>query len=173
MMRPARRSMCLQQTYLEEYVMNALIRTASVAALVCCQFSAEAQPIAYPAKGQSQQQQQQDHAACVSWAKSSTGIDPATAGTAPPPPSGPAVGGGERVSGAARGAAGGAVIGAITGDAGKGAAVGAAAGTMVGGSRARQNRRNAQASAQAQSQNSMATFNQAYSACMSGRGYTM
>jgi hypothetical protein len=44
---------------------------------------------------------------------------------------------------------------------------------MVGGSRARQNKRNAQASAQAQSQSAMGTYNQAYSACMSGRGYTM
>ena len=135
-----------------------------------CHCIAEAQPVAYPAKGQSSQQQQQDQAACQSWAKSNTGIDPSTV-AATPPPSGPAVGGGERVAGAARGAAGGAVVGAIAGDAGKGAAVGAAAGTMVGGSRARQNRRNAQASAQAQNQGAMDRFNQAYAACMSGRGY--
>ncbi|MEI6002869.1 hypothetical protein H3V53_39010 [Paraburkholderia bengalensis] len=144
-----------------------------IIAVLSCQSIADAQPVAYPAKGQSSQQQRQDQAACQSWAKSNTGIDPSTAAATPPPPSGPAVGGGERVAGAARGAAGGAVVGAIAGDAGKGAAVGAAAGTMVGGSRARQNRRNAQASAQAQTQGAMDTFNQAYAACMSGRGYTV
>jgi hypothetical protein len=60
---------------------------------------------------------------------------------APQPSSGPAVGGGERVRGAARGAAGGAAIGAIAGDTGKGAAAGAVADTMAGGVRARQNKR--------------------------------
>ncbi|MBN3751368.1 hypothetical protein G3N95_00330 [Paraburkholderia sp. Tr-20389] len=144
-----------------------------VVALLCCQTVAEAQPVAYPAKGQSPEKQQQDQGACASWAKQQTGVDPAAVAATPPPPSGPAVGGGERVGGAARGAAGGAVIGAIAGDAGKGAAIGAAAGTMGGGMRARQNQRNAQANSQAQQQNAMGAFNQAYSACMSGRGYTM
>ncbi|CAG4908707.1 glycine zipper family protein [Paraburkholderia gardini] len=135
--------------------------------------AAQGRPIAYPAKGQSQQQQQKDDGACYSWAKTNTGIDPAAMSPAPPPPSGPAVGGGERVQGAARGAAGGAVIGAIAGDAGKGAAIGAATGTMVGGSRARQNRRAAAASTQSQSQGAMDTYNRAYAACMEGHGYTI
>lgn len=134
---------------------------------------AQSKPIAYPAKGQSQQMQQQDDGACYSWAKSNTGVDPAAMANAPPPPSGPAVGGGERVQGAARGAAGGAIIGAIAGDAGKGAAIGAATGTMVGGSRARQNRRAAAASTQSQTQGAMDTFNRAYAACMEGRGYSI
>jgi len=133
----------------------------------------EAKPIAYPSKGQSQQVQQQDDAACYSWAKSNTGIDPVAVANTPPPPSGPAVGGGERVQGAARGAAGGAVVGAIAGDAGKGAAIGATAGTVVGGSRARQNRRAAGAAAQSQTQGAMDTFNRAWGACMEGRGYTI
>ncbi|QQC66969.1 glycine zipper family protein [Paraburkholderia ginsengisoli] len=134
---------------------------------------AQGKPIAYPAKGQSPQKQQQDDGACYSWAKSNTGVDPTVVANAPPPPSGPAVGGGERVQGAARGAAGGAVIGAIAGDAGKGAAIGAATGTMVGGSRARQNRRAAAASSQSQTQGAMDTFNRAYAACMEGRGYSI
>lgn len=134
---------------------------------------AQSKPIAYPAKGQSQQKQQQDEGSCYSWAKSNTGVDPAALANAPPPPSGPAVGGGERVQGAARGAAGGAVIGAIAGDAGKGAAIGATTGTVVGGSRARQNRRAAAASTQSQTQGSMDAFNRAYAACMEGRGYTI
>lgn len=135
---------------------------------------AQSKPIAYPAKGQSQAQQQKDDGDCYSWAKSNTGIDPAAVAGAPPPaPSGPAVGGGERVGGAARGAAGGAVIGAIAGDAGKGAAAGAAVGTMAGGHRARQNQRNAQANAQSQQAGAMNTYYRAYSACMQGRGYTI
>jgi len=149
------------------------ISIVAAAALLFCEAIAQAQPVAYPAKGQSAQKQQQDESACASWAKSKTGVDPAAVAATPPPPSGPAVGGGERVGGAARGAAGGAVVGAIAGDAGKGAAVGAAAGTMAGGMRARQNKREAQANAQAQNQNAMGAFNQAYAACMSGRGYTM
>ncbi|MEX3931739.1 glycine zipper domain-containing protein [Paraburkholderia phymatum] len=155
--------------------MNALriYHISAIAALLCYQTLAQAQPVAYPAKGQSAQKQQQDEGQCASWAKSKTGIDPTAVAATPPPPSGPAVGGGERVGGAARGAAGGAVIGAIAGDAGKGAAVGAVAGTMGGGMRARQNQRNAQANAEAQKQNAMGAWNQAYSACMSGRGYTM
>jgi OmpA family protein len=146
---------------------------AALAASMSVDGMAQSRPIAYPAKGQSQQKQQQDEGACYSWARSNTGVDPAALANAPPPPSGPAVGGGERVQGAARGAAGGAIIGAIAGDAGKGAAIGAATGTMVGGSRARQNRRAAAASSQSQTQGAMDTFNRAFAACMEGRGYTI
>jgi len=151
------------------------------------------QLIIYPAKGQSQAQQEKDQGECQTWAKNNTGIDPlalASQASQPAPVAAQAPQqqvGGERVRGAARGAAGGAVIGAIAGDAGKGAAAGAAAGTMVGGARQRETKRqNAQAqqnaNAQAQQQganqkadvqNKLATFNKAYSACLEGRGYTV
>lgn len=134
---------------------------------------AQAPPVAYPAKGQSPQQQQSDTAECRSWASSQTGMDPSMQAAAPPPTSGPAVGGGERLAGAARGAVGGAVIGGIAGDAGQGAGIGAAAGTMAGGARARQNRREAQASQHAQTQSSQDAWARAFGACMSGRGYTL
>jgi hypothetical protein len=156
--------------------MNTLVKRvvcAAVVAMLPMGAMAQSKPVAYPAKGQSAQQQQKDDGACYSWAKSNTGIDPAAVAAAPPPPSGPAVGGGERVRGAARGAAGGAAIGAIAGDAGKGAAAGAAVGTMAGGSRARQNQRAAQANAQSQSQGAMDTYYRAYAACMEGRGYSI
>jgi hypothetical protein len=146
---------------------------ALFAAALAFAAAVQATPVVYPAKGQSAQQQKKDQSSCYSWAKSNTGIDPAQVASQPPPPSGPAVGGGERVQGAARGAAGGAVIGAIAGDAGKGAAIGAVGGTVVGGSRARRNQRAAQANAQAQQQGAMDTFNRAFSACMQGRGYTV
>jgi len=90
-----------------------------------------------------------------------------------PQETGPAVGGGERLRGAARGALGGAAIGAITGDTGKGAGVGAVAGTMVGGHRARQNQAARNESAQQGQAQQVDSYNRAYAACLSGRGYTM
>ncbi|EDZ97237.1 conserved hypothetical protein, partial [Burkholderia sp. H160] len=70
---------------------------AALTASLALEGMAQSRPIAYPAKGQSPQQQQQDEGACYSWAKSNTGIDPTQVANTPPPPSGPAVGGGERV----------------------------------------------------------------------------
>ena len=129
--------------------------------------------VPYPSKGQPSSQQTKDEGECFAWAKQQTGIDPfATAGT-PPPDSGPSVGGGERVRGAARGAAGGAVIGAIAGDTGKGAGIGAVAGTMVGGHRARQNKAAQQQQAQQAKSATLQKFNKAFCACMEGRGYVV
>jgi YmgG-like glycine-zipper protein len=130
------------------------------------------QPIVYPAKGQSADQQQKDEGECYTWSKKNTGIDPAALAAAPPPaPSGP---GGERVRGAARGAVGGAIIGEIASDdAGKGAGIGAVAGTMAGGRQARQNQAAQQQQAQNQKQQQINTYYRAFGACMEGRGYTI
>ena len=138
---------------------------------VFCSMSAFAQtPVFYPAKKQTAQQQSKDTGECKTWAKQSTGIDPAAPPPAPVAAAGPAVGGGERVRGAARGA----VVGeAINGNAGGGAAAGA----VVGGSRARRNQA-AQVDSANQQNNAahaekMSTFNRAVGACMEGRGYTV
>ena len=128
-------------------------------------------PLAYPAKGQSPEKQSKDEGECYAWAKQSTGIDPKALAAATPPQGGSA-GGGERAKGAVRGAIGGAAIGAIAGDTGKGAGIGAVAGTMRGGHEARQKQAAAQ-QAQEQQKKSVDTFNRAYTACMSGRGYTL
>ena len=142
-------------------------------ALLACGMSvtvcAQQLPAAYPAQGQNAEQQTADKNACLSWAQGNASTQPV-----PPPQTGPAVGGGQRVAGAARGAAAGAVIGgAANGDAGHGAGVGAAAGVVAGGARARQQRRaNNEASANAQAQNS-AAYGQAFGACMKGKGYTV
>jgi uncharacterized protein YcfJ len=152
--------------------MCSLIKYAlGVAALVLAGSTA-AQPIVYPAKGQSAQQQSKDDGECYVWAKQNTGIDPAVVAQTPAaaPPS---QAGGERVRGAARGAVGGAAIGAIAGDTGKGAAIGAVAGTMAGGHQARSNEAARQQQAQAQQQQTINTFYRAYGACMEGRGYTI
>lgn len=130
-------------------------------------------PIVYPAKGQTVEQQTKDTSGCQSWAKQTTGIDPAAVAQTPPPAPPPAAGGGERVRGAARGAAGGAAIGAIAGDAGKGAGAGAVAGTVAGGRQARQKKAGQQQAAQGEKQKQIETYNRAYAACMEGRGYTV
>jgi hypothetical protein len=131
-------------------------------------------PIAYPAKGQSQDKQVKDEGECNAWAKRQTGVDPAVLAANPPAQeSGAAVGGGERVRGAARGALGGAAIGAIAGDTGKGAGTGAVVGTMAGGHRARSNRDERNAQSQQAHAAELDKFNRAWSACMTGRGYTV
>jgi len=141
------------------------LAVAIAAALLAANAAAQ-KPVAYPAKGQSAQQQQNDDGACYGWAKSNTGIDPAAVAQAPPPTSGPAVGGGERLRGAARGA----VVGEIAGGhGGEGAAIGA----VAGGARARQNQAAQQQQAQAQKQGTINTFYRAWGACMEGRGYTV
>lgn len=131
------------------------------------------QPVIYPAKGQSAQQQQRDQGECSSWAKQSTGVDPMALAAAPPPQAPSSVGGGERMRGAARGALGGAAIGAIAGDAGQGAGIGAVAGTMAGGRNARQNAAAAQQQQTDARQQQLGTYYRAFGACMEGRGYTV
>ena len=144
------------------------VALAAVASIALAQ-----KPIIYPAKGQNAQQQKKDDGECLAWAKNNTGIDPAAASAPAPQQTGPAVGGGERVKGAARGAVGGAVIGGIAGDAGTGAGVGAAAGVMAGGARARKNQAAQNQQAQQQPQQALNTYFKAYGACMEGRGYTV
>jgi hypothetical protein len=122
-------------------------------------------PSVYPAKKQTAQQQKTDDGECVAWAKKDTGIDPVAASQPAPQKTGPAVGGGERL----KGAAGGAVIGGIAGNAGAGAAVG----TVVGGAKARQNQGAQNQQAQQQQQGALNTYYKAYAACMEGRGYTV
>jgi len=154
---------------------------------------------AYPAKGQTHDQQLMDESACYDSAQQQTGVNPEMAAPQAPTSadvqaaqaqaadSAPQSRGG-RARGAARGAAGGAIIGGIAGDAGKGAAIGATVGTVRGGRQQRQANADAkqQASDQAgaqmqqQSQSQKAAYNQqmdkfkrAFSACMDAKGYSV
>jgi len=127
--------------------------------------------VTYPSKGQSAQQQSKDEGECYAWAKQQTGIDPVAVASQPTKQEGPAVGGGERVKGAAGGAVGGLAIGAIAGDAGKGAAIGAVGGTMVGGHKARKNKAAKEQQAEQAKAGTLQHFNKAFSVCMEGRGY--
>jgi len=137
--------------------------------LVAGQASAEV--FAYPKKGQSQEQFEQDQFQCHKWAKGQTGVDPTKpqqSAAAPPPQQGGAV------RGAAKGAALGAVGGAIAGDAGKGAAIGAGVGAAGGAMKKRQQQQQsaqAQQQAQAQAQAASAQYDKAYAVCLEGRGY--
>jgi YmgG-like glycine-zipper protein len=146
--------------------MTAVIVAIAAAGIVAVHGASAQGVYAYPNKGQSQAQQNQDRSECHSWAVSQSGFDPAQAqGPAPPPE-------GQVVRGAAGGAAIGAIGGAIGGNAGKGAAIGAVSGALIGGirkRRAQQDYQN-QASAVAAQQGS---YNRALSACLQGRGYTV
>jgi hypothetical protein len=141
---------------------------AAFAALLFSAAATAQKPIAYPAKGQSPQQQNKDDSECYAWAKRTTGIDPATVAMNAPSQQ-QSQPGGERLSGAARGAA----FGAIVGDSGDAAATGAIVGGLIGGRRARANQDARNQQSQAQQQQLISTFNRAFGACMEGRGYTI
>jgi len=154
---------------------------------------------AYPAKGQSHDQQLIDESDCYNSAQQQTGVNPEMA--APQAPSSAEVQSaqaqaadaapeakGGRARGAAKGALGGAVIGGIAGNAGAGAAVGATVGTVHGGRKQRKaneaskEQASEQAGAQVQQQyqsektgynQKMDTFKRAFSACMDARGYSV
>ena len=108
----------------------------------------------YPAQGQTPQQQADDAFACQSWAQQQSGYSPGTDAA-----KGAGVG---AVLGALGGAALGAAVGAAAGSPGTGAAIGAAAGGVGG----------ATYGGVSQYGKGESGYNQAYTACMSGKGYT-
>ena len=130
-----------------------------------------AQQYAFPAKGQSPEQQKKDEASCAQWAVQQTGYDPAK----PPPAAAPAqqppvTGSGARARGAAAGAAVGAITGNDTGDAAKAGAVAAASAQRGANRRAA---RDQQAQASAQQGAGQEAFGKARAACLEGKGYTV
>jgi hypothetical protein len=150
-----------------------------------------AQTYFYPTKGQTPQQEQSDKGQCYAWAVQQTGFDPANpqVATPPPPPqqfAQPQPPQGGLFRGAFGGAALGAVGGAIGGNAGEGAAIGAGVGALFGGiRRMRSEEEEQQQRQQMQMQqqrymaqqysalaNGRANYERAFSACMSGRGYS-
>jgi hypothetical protein len=152
---------------------TALSSIVMLAGLLLTGLALAQNPIIYPAKGQSPDQQKQDEFECHQWAVNQTGFDPTKAHA---PPSQQAS---ER-GGAVRGGAGGALlglgIGAITGNAGKGAAIGAGAGAVAGGARQAGRNQQQQASNQQAQSNynaNLQQYNRAKAVCMEGRGYTV
>lgn len=126
----------------------------------------------YPARNQSEAEQEKDRYQCSNWATGQTGFDTTmptpTPNYAPPPPA--------PLGSALGGAALGAIGGAIGGNAGKGAAIGAGVGLLFGGLRraewAQQQNTVAQQEAAAYA-NARAAFLRAQSACLTGRGYSV
>ena len=146
---------------------TAVLSALGVFALVV---TAHAEVFVYPKQGQSQDQFGRDQFECHKWSEGQTGVNPSQ----PAPAAAPMPEQGGVVRGGARGAALGAIGGAIGGDAGKGAAIGAGVGAAAGGMRQRANNQQAaQAAQQAQATQhaNLQRYDQAYAACMSGRGY--
>jgi hypothetical protein len=135
-----------------------------------------AEPIVFPAKGQSKQQIEQDKYSCYGWAKQESGFDPMQAASVSEKT--PAV---EKKSGGiVKGAAGGAILGVVIGDNSESTKRGAAAGGLIGGFR--QARANNKMEQQAQQQQQAKTdshkadrtrYDRAYAACLEGKGYTV
>ena len=139
---------------------NKLIATILISTLPAIGFAQE--PMIYPSKGQSPDQQAKDINECKSWATQQSG----GAGAAS---SQQGSVGKETLRGGARGAAGGAAIGALAGDAGKGAAIGAA----VGGVKRRHDQKDQNKTNEAAANTANDAFNRALSACLTGRGYSV
>ncbi|MBC5773645.1 hypothetical protein H8S95_06190 [Pontibacter sp. KCTC 32443] len=132
----------------------------------------------YPAKGQSNEQQQKDESECYNWAIQQTGLNPANMpkvqGAAPTETSST----GEALKGGAAGAAAGAAIGAIVGGgAGEGAAIGGITGVIAGRRRGKKQEKaeqqQIQASVSAQEQENWSRYIRAFSGCIEGKGYTI
>ena len=157
-----------------------------VALVVVTERASAADPIVYPAKGQTAEQQDRDRYECHRWAVQQTGFDPskssngssASQTTNTESRQRPLLGRGSQpnaMRGGARGAALGAVGGAIAGDAGKGAAAGAAIGGLGGAMRRRdqQSATTATASMPPPGSPGLDGYNRAIAACMTGRGYSV
>ncbi len=131
--------------------------------------TAAAQQYAYPAKGQSADQQKKDEAECGSWAVKQSGFDPEKPPPAPAAQA-PVTGSGARARGAAAGAIIGGATGGDTGDSAK-------AGAVVGGVAQRSSNRRAAAqqndAAAQQTAAGQGAYTKARGACLEGKGYTV
>jgi hypothetical protein len=157
-----------------------------------------AQPLIYPSKGQSAQQQDRDRYECHEWARAQSGYDPSQpAAMATAPASAPnttssatARPTGSTASGMATGAMGAAAVAELTHhDAGRAAAIGALGGGLAQRMRQQQAAQAQQASAQQQQQTQAtqqqqlqqqaarqqqrSTYERGMAACLEGRGYTV
>jgi Glycine-zipper domain len=155
--------------------------TLTVVATLISGLAFAADLMIYPAKGQSQEQQNRDQYECHRWAVQQSGFDPsnpssAASASASDQRSTPLLGKGSQpnaVRGGARGAALGAVGGAIAGNAGKGAAAGAAVGGLGGAIRRRDQVNSQTTSANSAAASNVNAYNRAMAACMTGRGYSV
>jgi predicted lipid-binding transport protein (Tim44 family) len=147
----------------------------SIAAVVLSASAAVAEPVAYPAKGQSADQQNRDEYECHQSAQNETGVDPvalAEQSSSSKPSSEAKSGVGSGLSGAGIGA----MRGAASGDPGEGALHGAGMGRLIAVIRSRRQmeKQKQDASTQDSEQHAqLEKYDVAYTTCLTGRGYTV
>ncbi len=147
------------------------IATLTAGLTLCAQLAA-AEPVVYPNRGQSEQQQEKDKFECHEWSTKETGVDPVALAEQQPAAQPSEKGG----MGAGASAGMGAMRGAAQGDAAAGAARGFGIGRLVAMARARRQLKEQQESASEQSADvraKLATYDKAYGTCLTGRGYTV
>lgn len=151
---------------------------AAALALVACALADAAwaqQPVIYPARGQSFQQQNADMGDCQVWATQTTGVNPAAVAQQLSNQQQQSSSQSNSMTQPILGAIGGGLIGGIAGG-GNAAVAGALVGTLFGGWRRNQDRQQQQSQQQAVdqfAQGQLSSYNRAYGACMEGRGYVV
>ena len=135
---------------------------------------AVAEPVAYPLKGQSSDQQNKDEYECHESAQKETGVDPVALAeqTTASSSSGSKNGLGSSLPGAGLGA----IRGAADGDAGAGALHGVGMGRLIAVVRSRRQMEKQQDAASSQNADvraQLAKYDQSYSTCLTGRGYSV
>ena len=124
----------------------------------------------YPAKGQSQEQQDKDEWQCHKWAVEQSGVDPVD--LAQDDYTDKSYKRWGFLPGAVAGGALGAIGGTIAKDTGKGAAIGAAIGGILGQASRDRGIQDYQ-DQQNEKKRLMREYNRAYESCIVGRGYTV
>ena len=156
--------------------MRRLLMVASIVALVSWANITAAEPVAYPTKGQSFDQQNRDEYECHQWAQKETGVDPVAVAEQATAASQSSSGAKSGLGGAASGAGLGAIRGAASGDAGAGAMQGAGMGRLIAVIRSRrqmEQQQKAGAAENADLRGQLDKYDSAYSACLTGRGYSV
>ena len=157
--------------------MRRLLIVASMVALVSWANNATAaEPVAYPTKGQSFDQQNRDEYECHQWAQKETGVDPVAVAEQATGTAKSSSGAKSGLGSGATGAGVGAIRGAASGDAGAGALHGAGMGRLIAVIRSRrqmEQQKEAGAAENADLRAQLDKYDRAYSACLIGRGYSV
>jgi hypothetical protein len=149
---------------------------ASIAALALSATAAIAEPVAYPSKGQSPDQQNRDEYECHQSAQNETGVDPVALAEQATSASKSGSEGKGGVGSGLTGAGIGAMRGAASGDPGGGALHGAGMGRLLSVIRSRrqmEKQKDEASTKDSQLQAQLEKYDGAYTTCLTGRGYTV
>ena len=153
--------------------MQRMFILASLACLALAAVAAATEPVVYPAKGQTAEQQERDQFECHEWATKDTGVDPVALAEQKLAPATPSS---SHEGEAARSAGIGAMRGAADGDAAAGAARGFGIGRMISVLKAKRQLREQQSATTQEGaavHDQLDKYDRAYAACLTGRGYTV